>query len=50
MTVHIRKTIFYVLAGVYLACIYVYRGFGIVAGAHAMYDVLVVTLAEMRGD
>lgn len=50
VTVHIRKTIFYVLAGVYLACIYIYRGFGIVAGAHAMYDVLVVTLAEMRGD
>jgi membrane protease YdiL (CAAX protease family) len=49
-TVHIRKTIFYLLAGVYLACIYVYRGFGIVAGAHAVYDVMVVTLAEMRGE
>jgi membrane protease YdiL (CAAX protease family) len=49
-TVHIRKTIFFLLAGVYLACIYVYRGFGIVAGAHALYDVLVATLAQMRGE
>ena len=44
----LRKFLFYLLAGVYLACIYIYRGFGIVAGTHAMYDVLVVTLAASR--
>ncbi len=49
-TTHIRKTIFYLLAGVYLACIYIYRGFGIAAASHAMYDVMVVSIAEMQGD
>ena len=33
---------FYTLAGVYLAMIYVIRGFGLVVGTHALYDVLVV--------
>ncbi len=35
---------FYSLAGAYFAIIYLMRGFGIVAGTHAMYDVLVVLL------
>jgi hypothetical protein len=35
------KCLFYVAAGVYLAGVYVVRGFGIVAGTHAIYDVLV---------
>jgi len=35
---------FYTLAGIYLAAVYVIRGFGIVAGTHAMYDVFVVML------
>jgi membrane protease YdiL (CAAX protease family) len=46
----VRKFVFYLLAGVYLACIYVYRGFGIVAGAHALYDVMVFSLAELQHD
>lgn len=33
---------FFTLAGVYLALIYVIRGFGVVAGTHALYDVLIV--------
>lgn len=33
---------FYVLAGLYFAAIYVYRGFGIVAATHALYDVMVI--------
>ena len=33
---------FYTLAGVYFAGIYLSRGFGIVAGTHAMYDVLIL--------
>jgi membrane protease YdiL (CAAX protease family) len=32
----------YLLSGVYLGTLYVLRGFGIVVGAHAMYDVLVL--------
>lgn len=39
-----NKCLFYTGAGVYFAGIYVIRGFGIVAGTHAMYDVLVVLL------
>jgi len=38
------KGLFYAGAGVYLAVIYVCRGFGIVAGTHAIYDVMVVAL------
>jgi membrane protease YdiL (CAAX protease family) len=38
------KFTFYTGAGVYFAFIYVVRGFGIVAGTHALYDVLVVLL------
>ncbi|MEM7626878.1 MAG: CPBP family intramembrane glutamic endopeptidase [Planctomycetota bacterium] len=34
---------FYSLAGLYFAAIYVYRGFGIVAATHALYDVMVIT-------
>ena len=42
-----RKFAYYTLAGVYLACIYIYRGFGIVVGTHAMYNVFAFTLAEI---
>ena len=34
-----RKAIFYFTAGVYLACVYIARGFGIVVGVHALYDI-----------
>jgi len=33
---------FYTVAGLYFAAIYVYRGFGIVAATHALYDVMVI--------
>jgi len=36
------KCLFYILAGIYFAAIYLVRGFGIVAGTHAIYDILVV--------
>lgn len=39
-----QKCFFYTGAGIYFAGIYVARGFGMVAGTHAMYDVLVVLL------
>ena len=38
------KCLFYSGAGVYFAAVYVLRGFGIVAGTHAVYDVIVVLL------
>lgn len=38
----LTKFIFYTIAGVYFAGVYVLRGFGIVAGTHALYDVLVI--------
>jgi len=36
--------IFYAVAGVYFACIYLMRGFGVVVGTHAAYDVAVLVL------
>ncbi|MEM8781509.1 MAG: CPBP family intramembrane glutamic endopeptidase [Planctomycetota bacterium] len=36
------RFVFYALAGLYFAIIYVGRGFGIVAATHALYDVLAV--------
>jgi len=44
------KMLFYTVAGIYFAAIYLTRGFGIVVAAHALYDVLVFTkLAMARG-
>lgn len=34
----------YLLSGIYLGTVYVMRGFGIVVGAHALYDVLVLAV------
>jgi hypothetical protein len=41
--VSVQRVAFYFLAGLYFGGLYVLRGFGIVVGAHALYDVLVVT-------
>ena len=38
------KCFFYTVAGIYFAVVYLLRGFGIVAGTHALYDVMVVLL------
>jgi membrane protease YdiL (CAAX protease family) len=38
------KFLFLAGAGVYFSALYVMRGFGIVVGAHALYDVVVLTL------
>jgi len=38
--------VFRTAMGIYLAGIYIYRGFGIVVGAHAVYDLIVVALME----
>ena len=40
---------FYFAAGVYFACIYLSRGFGVVVGTHAAYDLAVLVLLSGRG-
>lgn len=45
-----RHFVFYLLAGFYFAAVYLWRGFGIVVGTHAIYDLLVVTLQAMQPD
>jgi membrane protease YdiL (CAAX protease family) len=39
-----QRLVFYVLAGLYFGAVYTARGFGIVVGTHALYDVIVVCL------
>lgn len=41
--------LFYFVTGVYFAAIYLSRGFGIVVGVHALYDVLVYTKYVYQG-
>jgi len=41
--------VFYFVAGVYLAGVYLLRGFGIAVACHAVYDVAVVTLKAWQG-
>ncbi len=40
-TLALSSFMFRLLAGLFFACLFVYRGFGIVVGTHALYDVLV---------
>lgn len=40
---------FRAVAGLYLAGLFVFRGFGIAAGCHSFYNVIVVTMAAIRG-
>ncbi len=35
------RFVFRTLAGVFFSVVYVYRGFGIAAGSHAAYDIMV---------
>lgn len=44
---HATKMLFFTVAGVYFAAIYLTRGFGIVVAVHALYDVLVFTKLAM---
>lgn len=41
---HVGKLVFYSLAGAYFAAVYLLRGYGVAAGTHAVYDVLVALL------
>lgn len=40
-----RRLVFYFTAGLYFGAIFVFRGFGIVVAVHALYDVIMVTMA-----
>jgi membrane protease YdiL (CAAX protease family) len=40
--VTLYSSLFRIAAGVFFGCLFVYRGFGIVVGAHALYDLLVL--------
>ena len=40
----IPRMTFYLLAGLYFGAVYVLRGFGIVVGVHAFYDIMVVSM------
>jgi hypothetical protein len=44
-----RRVVFYLVAGLYFGVIYVLRGFGIVVGAHALYDIIAVLLPAADG-
>lgn len=41
--------LYFLLAGVYFAVLYLFRGFGIVVGVHAMFDVFVLLFAPGPG-
>lgn len=43
-TFHIQTFVFRTVAGVYFGAVFVLRGFGVTAGCHAFYDILVVLL------
>jgi len=43
----IQNFLFRFAAGVYLAGLFVFRGFGIAAGCHALYNVIVVTISAV---
>jgi hypothetical protein len=42
----VRRIAFFLLAGLYFGLIFAARGFGIVVGTHALYDVLTVVLSS----
>ena len=46
----LAKFVFRTLAGIYFAVIFALRGFGIVAGAHAFYDIIAAVLNAMYSE
>ena len=42
------SVVFYFLAGLYFGSIYVVRGFGIVVGVHAVYDIIMVSKSQKQ--
>ena len=41
---HWQSFVFRTLAGIYFGCLFLTRGFGVTAGSHATYDILVAIL------
>jgi hypothetical protein len=48
--VSMRRVVTYAVLGVYFGVVYLARGFGIVVGVHATYDVIVFALNDLAGD
>lgn len=48
-TLDLHRVAFFGAAGVYFAAVYLIRGFGVVVGTHAMYDVFVVVIVPALG-
>ena len=44
-----RRVLFYLLAGLYFGAVYVLRGFGVVVGVHALYDIITELLPAADG-
>ena len=42
----LTRIVFYFLAGLYFGLVFALRGFGLVVGAHAAYDIITVILAR----
>jgi len=42
-----ERVAFFLVSGLFFASVYVVRGFGVVVGAHAMYDVLVIVILPL---
>lgn len=43
--ISLHRVAFYLLAGLYFGAVYTLRGFGLVVGGHAVYDIITVLLA-----
>jgi len=49
-SLNVRLGLFYVLAGAYFGILFLWRGFGIVVGAHVLYDLLVLIVLDANGE
>lgn len=45
-----RSMVFRSIAGIYFAALFLTRGFGVTAGAHAAYDIFVVSMRQFAAD
>ncbi|TVQ55349.1 MAG: CPBP family intramembrane metalloprotease [Phycisphaerales bacterium] len=45
-----QRVAFFFLAGLYFGIVYVARGFGIVVGVHALYDIIMVSMMNLGDD
>lgn len=48
--ISVQRVAFYFLAGLYFGLVYVARGFGIVVGVHALYDIIMVSMMNLGAE